>query len=45
MVVWYSGKGKTRKAGKDQRSRVMVKKMDRQRKRDFMVGQPFCLAP
>lgn len=29
MVVWYSGKGKTREAGNDQRSRVVVRKMDR----------------
>lgn len=43
MIVWCSGKGKTREAGNDQRSRVVVRKMDRQRIGDFMAVQPFYL--
>lgn len=43
MFVWYSGKDKTREAGNDQRSRVVVRKMDRQRIGDCMAVQPFYL--
>lgn len=42
--MWCSGKGKTREAGNDQRSRVVVvRKMNRQRIGDFMAVQPFYL--